>query len=711
MKNINLNLHSMKLHLTLVLVLLSTFISICFAQENSISQAEYDALRSLDSKIPVYDSSKLHDAIKRITNKVEQELFPDGTTHFNIDIEFYTDQLQGGHKFIVSVEDYNLGLRVAYAHFMPAKAQMMKDAMKEHIEKYTKDSGGGFPISFCGYRGAFANDRHAMKYYDYNNDFNIVVETISGDPDIEAFGNKMCTSFEKHGLHNLTEYLLSLPVYEKQEEVIPEPIQDNIEDPISINIVLKDKDNQFTLADEAILNVVIKNQSDEKLENLVFEIEVIKDKVTLQVQDRVIKPSQKTYYEEKNILFWEPAISLKTENEGIKHLGFPSVMSNTPFTLSSKDQIEYSLIIKSAPEDNAWIYRYLINDNTKPLDTESLYAKISDLLKVKIKSSKGVILYDNQPPVLSNGEEAKLTYPKFGIPSTKIIDKEHLDFYLKGDEEQFSFFDDGNLRILACKAARYNRSDHQAKNGQWFTRYPAYITIPEEEYKVIENMAQYVYDVFTPKSWPEPIDRPNVLAKSILEGEFGLGKTVSDEWWGTKKVRATLSESNYFKWDILNKDDKTGIACIEHAFFFNNLTRILGFPTREITCMSFLIPWKGFQDASSEVFYLNPVSGRYEWTYYSLYNYEGKPITDPYKRYGNQWGYFYLWRGVSATGVEASAIKNRFTMKTDELNNSALWEFHAVGYVGEIDYNIKFEDAQKPSSSIKIEAHSPLTKN
>ena len=48
-------------------------------------------------------------------------------------------------------------------------------------------------------------------------------------------------------------------------------------------------------------------------------------------------------------------------------------------------------------------------------------------------------------------------------------------------------------------------------------------------------------------------------------------------------------------------------------------------------------------------------------------------------------------------------------MFTSALNKSNLWEFYAIGYSSQMEYNVPFEDVWRPRPHIKIEAHSPLT--
>lgn len=697
----------MKLYQLIIFLFLGTLNSVCLAQENSewdgnsISQVEYDALRSLNTKIPVNDTGKLYYAIQKLTKKVEQDLFPDNSVHFKIDIDLYTDHLQGGHTFTLIAEDYQQDIRIGYACFMPVKVQETKDMLKNFIVNAGREDQGGYPITLCEYKGACdRKSNRALKYYDYNNIFNVSVESISNIWDVRQFANKVCTSFEKHGLHNLTEYLLSLPVYEEKQEVIEEPIQELFnEEPISVSIELTEPDHQFTLADEAFLNIKITNQSYEQLDNLEFEIEVLKDKVVAKENDFGSLGLIRIY---KSKLFWEPAISLKTLKENSKNLGYQLIRSGSPFSLPSTYQMNYDIIIKSAPEDNAWICNNLILKKTEPL--------LSELIKVTIKNADGDILYDKQTPILSNGNNVKLTYPNFTDPAINILDREHLDYYLNGDVN-FSDFNGGFIKMLACRAARYNQNDYLTSNNKWkqLDRHPPYLTIPEEEHKVIENIAQYVYDVFSYKNYPEPLWAPSIHADNIIKGQYGLGKPISSIWPSFAKGQFAVDYVG------LMEKDKTGIACIEHAYFFNNLTRLFGFPSREINALIFPIPvWSdlngGSQDASSEIFYYNPLSGIYEWNFFSLFNNTGKPIKEPFKRYGSTFGYFFLWRGVnSGSKYESGPKDNRFTMLTEKLNKSHLWEFYAVGYSSQMEYNVPFEDAWRPRPQIKLEAHSPLT--
>lgn len=207
-------------------------------------------------------------------------------------------------------------------------------------------------------------------------------------------------------------------------------------------------------------------------------------------------------------------------------------------------------------------------------------------------------LFNEMPQVTNGGAEASIAYPKFAVDAgmPKGISDKKKRYYLEGDTPWIKPTDK-EIRMIALRAACYRRDENSkmvaGSYGKPWKHYSAdkrITTMPETAAEAVDNIADYVFDSFFPKMWPQIVESPDFHAHNLLIGKHGPGKPMAPQ------------------------NGKQGFACIEHSYFFGSLVRALGIPVREVNVLKYHRIWPmGFQDASSQAYFNGT------WNYFSLF--------------------------------------------------------------------------------------------
>ena len=473
-------------------------------------------------------------------------------------------------------------------------------------------------------------------------------------------------------------------------------------DPISVSMKLVDSDKRFTLADKAGIEIkVTVNQLLGAASNLKIRL----DKKAVMMDEIPPIPTRKLYRETPAFMIqYSKKNTYNRQYYGDKPIKFDfEPIDFNLFGIAVGESKTFHIDILSDSEINSWIFHHLIRSSQKYEDKGIRNEKdISQILQVELWDySKNENVFEKKPVITIEGEPLFITFPYFDSGHSLLADSDknsekykesRIHYYLFGDYSTHQF--GPNIRRLAARAARYNRDTLNTKD------FLTQNLMPENEKQVVDQIAQYLHDILQPKIYPEDLLEPTSMAAYIFDGVIDFGKPFS-------------SASSGMKIPFWNSENtRLGFACIEHAQLFANLTRNLGFPTREINTQVYWGPERlffenffspafggnrdgGHQDASTEVFYYNETSKQHDWNYYSLFNTdELGVITDKKTRYSGFFNGFLQWAGVKSLGYREQ--KNRFLMNISEMHKSDIWEQVTVGSPGILGGDVLYFKVYSP---------------
>jgi len=398
---------------------------------------------------------------------------------------------------------------------------------------------------------------------------------------------------------------------------------------ISLRILLEDKDDQLTPADEADLRFEIKNTTADK------ELSAIMVKIFL--QGSMIETEA----------LWFPDEEKKDYSSALRMI-----------KLIPGQVWDFSRHIKVASERNRWIYENLFKhsaNDRKPRPEKGV--DLSSMVKLIVTgkaaasgevAGEEVILFDGPVPVLDRNEKVlRLAYPDLsGLAGRPLGADDLQDYYQRGDA-YYSHPGNEFIRALAFRAARYE--DTQATvmptSGTLVARGdaddpgPLFPEGPDVR-EVVNRMALFVHACLFPKQVDKSVVPSMELAEKIWTGQLRPDK------------------------DAVG----THFICQEHSFLLGSLLRALGFSVREVNIMQHYQPLRASQDAATEVFH------NHRWNFWGLFDNEG-PFTDHLAHYA---GYFVSYDMYVGTR-RSSDYKPRFHMTIKEMNQSPLWQYWGVG--------------------------------
>lgn len=421
----------------------------------------------------------------------------------------------------------------------------------------------------------------------------------------------------------------SSPDQEDQPDESDEPEEPDAGGKISLRILLEDKDDQLTPADEADLRFEIKNTTADK------DLSAIMVKISL--QGRMIETEA----------LWFSDAEKKDYSSALRMI-----------KLIPGQVWDFSRHIRVASERNQWIYENLIkhsaNDRKpKPEKGVDLNSMVKLTVTGKVAASgeeagQEVTLFDGPVSVLDkNGKVLRLAYPDLsGIAGRPLGADDLQDYYQRGDA-YYSHPGNEFIRALAFRASRYEdtsatvmpTSGTLVARGDADDPGPLFPEGPDVR-GIVNRMARFVHACLFPKQ----VDKSNVPSKDLA-----------------KKI-----------WTGQLRPDKDAVGthfiCQEHSFLLGSLLRALGFSVREVNIMQHYQPLRASQDAATEVFHNR------RWNFWGLFDNRG-PFTDHLAYYA---GYFVSY-DMYVGARRSSDYKPRFHMTIKEMNRSPLWQYWGVG--------------------------------
>lgn len=394
---------------------------------------------------------------------------------------------------------------------------------------------------------------------------------------------------------------------------------------VEVTARLEDEDDQFTPCDQATLILSVRNLSNrEALAPVEVEARWIGDVGT--------RRSNRLSGIEPHI----PAIRFND------HLWQPTHGQERTRRIAPGATHEIRLQVISAGEEHAFIRKQLLlpgagHETRRKPRAERSY-KLDKSLEVKVRTTgrSAKTILERVVPIKQGKRTARLQYPDLRRAAGNPPDVRARFYYRTGDPSR-SPAGQTAVRGLALRAARYLEPSRDGRQA----------LIPEKDVaRVVENVANWVHAALMPKRYPEPILSIGQIASELYRREYGPSEPRP-------------------------ADDKTGFACVEHAFLFNTLLRALGIAAREVNALAYSpIPvplLTVFQDAASQVWHDG------QWHFWSLWFH--KPSQDPIERYARWGATFELWAGTRPyTGADV-----RFSMSSRAMEASdGVWRF--IGY-------------------------------
>ncbi len=394
---------------------------------------------------------------------------------------------------------------------------------------------------------------------------------------------------------------------------------------LRVRAQLEDRDDQLTPADQATIVLSLANVAEE------IDAEDARVEVWFEKKSTQFGGKEGKLPKFRDHLRVGPALRFDSPNMGTR-------IDRKSIHIAAGGEKEMRLGFHVEDEDNYWVHQVLIQgggngrlDSRRKPRRETSYA-LKGALRVRVRMGDDV-LFDKAVDIRRGSKVVGVQYPDLRAAAGKPSDSEGLDYYMHGDPGR-SPAGHSAVRAVALRAARHGES------GGF---------LPENDpVRVLSNTANYVFESFMPKYWPETIAGPVEVARELYHYDYGPGV------------------GRYPK----GANDKKGFPCIEHALTYNTFARALGFPARGVNAITWwTVPGAGFsfQDASSQIW----CRGR--WHYRSLFG--KKVVTSAHARYGKWMTTFELWVGTAAHRGETT----RFEMGGRAMRFSKAWSFWGYG--------------------------------